>query len=143
MLTLAAREADIVSVNPVTTGGMMDFQTYRAEVFAQKIEWVRAAAGERFADLELHSMLFGVIVTENQREAAQDWINQIEKMFGRPIGLSIEDVLASPYIVMGTASRKARDVPRALRCELLHNCLDDQYGKFASRCRPTGWQVSQ
>lgn len=102
MLTLAAQEADIVSINPVTKGGGMDFLTYRAEVFAEKVGWVREAAGDRFPDLELHSMLFGVVITEDPHAAAMEWLQNVETIFKRPPGLTVEDVLASPYILMGT-----------------------------------------
>ncbi|MEZ4660391.1 MAG: TIGR03621 family F420-dependent LLM class oxidoreductase [Caldilineaceae bacterium] len=105
MLSLAAREANIVSINPTTKDGTMDFQTYSPDAFDQKVEWIRQAAGTRFDELELHSMLFGVIITDDQQQAADSWIRQVESMVNAPIGLSVEDVLASPYILMGTVDQ--------------------------------------
>jgi len=47
MLSLAAREADIVSIS------LLDREP-NPPSFAQKVAWVREAAGARFADIELH-----------------------------------------------------------------------------------------
>jgi len=47
MLSFAAREADIVSIS------LLDRQP-NPPTFAQKVAWVRDAAGARFAELELH-----------------------------------------------------------------------------------------
>jgi hypothetical protein len=49
MLTLAAREADIIQVGPPTE---------------EKMAWVREAAGERFEHLEFSQSLFGLQVTD-------------------------------------------------------------------------------
>lgn len=110
MLSLAGREADIVSINPVTTEGGMDFSTYAAGAFAQKLAWVREAAGERFEHIELHALLFWVIETDDQEQAAQQWLQQVGAMSFRrgqridkgPGAFSVEDVLASPYLLIGT-----------------------------------------
>src|SRR5437763_403909 len=45
MLALAAQEADIVGISLLGLGGPS---------FAEKVAWVREAAGPRFEDLELH-----------------------------------------------------------------------------------------
>jgi probable F420-dependent oxidoreductase len=110
MLSLAGREVDIVSINPVSIEGGMDLTTTTAEAFAQRIAWVREAAGERFQDMALHSMIFWVIETDDQEQSAQQWIQQAEKMSLRrgeslekgPRAFTIETVLASPYVLIGT-----------------------------------------
>lgn len=103
MLSLAAREADIVSVNPLSKGGTMDLEAFFAKAFAQKVAWVREAAGERFAALELQSMCFGLIITDDDQDlAAEQWVKQVEKFFNIPPELNIQDVLASPHIFIGS-----------------------------------------
>ncbi|MBI1299793.1 TIGR03621 family F420-dependent LLM class oxidoreductase [bacterium] len=75
MLTLAAQEADIVSVNARTTAqGGLDFLSLTAESMGKKIEWIRAAAGERLAEIELNlkvksSRRKGTDVTARRRAA--------------------------------------------------------------------------
>ncbi len=52
MLTLAAREADIIQPTPPTE---------------EKIGWIREAAGERFEHLELAQSTFGIEVTDSSK----------------------------------------------------------------------------
>ena len=118
MLSLAAKEADIVSINPVTTEGGMDLTTITAELFAEKVAWVHQEAGERFDDIELHLLIFWVIETDDQEQAAMQWIQQAENNHLRrgesiatgPRALSVEDVLASPYFLIGTREQMVTEL---------------------------------
>ncbi len=105
MLSLAAREADIVGINPTAKGGGVDFGQLSPDAFAKKVEWVRDAAGERFVDIELHSMLFAVVATDDQQQAAEQWIKQVEAFSGTVCHIDVDDVLASPYVLMGTVEQ--------------------------------------
>jgi probable F420-dependent oxidoreductase len=58
MLQLAAREADIVNIAPRMTAQGVDPTDATGEAIAQKVAWVREAAGERFAQLELCMLAF-------------------------------------------------------------------------------------
>ena len=72
MLSIAAREADIVSVNIKTTpADGFDFSSLTAEAAAQKVAWVREAAGDRFQALELNLLVPLIAVANNQRQAAE------------------------------------------------------------------------
>lgn len=56
ILTLAAREATIVGINATLTAGELTAEvgaTVTPAAFDEKVAWIRAAAGERFDDLEL------------------------------------------------------------------------------------------
>ncbi len=99
-LSLAAREADIVSVNIRTTSeGGFDFGSISAEAAAQKIEWVRQAAGARFDDLTINLLVPLVAVTENREEAAQAALDQ----YGIPPDvLTVEQLLESPSALIGS-----------------------------------------
>lgn len=106
MLSLAAKEADIVSVNPLSKDGTMALEAFFAADFARKIEWVREAARERFTSLELQCMCFGMNVTDgDQQQAAESWVKQAERVFKIPAGLKINDVLESPYILVGSVEQ--------------------------------------
>lgn len=97
VLALAAAEADVVGVNVSLRAGYIGPEAVaeaRAERFAQRVAWVRAAAGERFSSLELQCLTFVVEVGPARREAGE----RLAALFGAPA----EDVLASPLVLVGT-----------------------------------------
>ncbi len=69
VLALAAREADIVGVNPAIRSGRVDraaAQDGAADITDRKLGWVRDAAGDRYADIELQMLLFACQVTDDR-----------------------------------------------------------------------------
>jgi probable F420-dependent oxidoreductase len=107
ILSLAAREADIVSLiprsRPEGSGQQSaDWSTATETATRQKLEWIQAAAGDRFADLELNAMVYAVNVTDDRRSA-------VGQAAGR-FGLSEEEVLASPHALIGTPNQIADDL---------------------------------
>jgi len=72
LLGLAAREADIVGINPAAAGGVqsaeMDLDA-TAEATTRKVDWVREAAGSRLPEIELCMQVFCVAITEKRSEA--------------------------------------------------------------------------
>lgn len=95
MLTLAAREATIVGINPRTTlDGQLDRADIAAESVARKATLIREAAGLRWEDLEVNLALFGGAVTDNPRGAATAVIERS--------GASEETVLGSPHALFGS-----------------------------------------
>jgi probable F420-dependent oxidoreductase len=95
-LSLAAREASIVGLVPRARrdGGGLDRADFGEAAFRQKIEWVRAAAGDRFEALELHALIQAVVVS-GQRIAAA---GQLAARFG----VARELVVETPYVLVGT-----------------------------------------
>ena len=74
VLGLAAREADIVGINPKLTSGEVDSSAARngaPEITDEKIRWVKDAAGERYDDLELNMLVFAVVVTDDRKGVAE------------------------------------------------------------------------
>ena len=68
VLSFAARQADIVSINVNLregTGGAETAADATPERTRTKIGWVKEAAGDRFADLELNSLIGFVMVTDD------------------------------------------------------------------------------
>ena len=66
ILSLAAREADVVAVNATLTSGQLDASvgdTITPAAFDEKIGWVRAATGDRFDAIELQCHCPFVMVT--------------------------------------------------------------------------------
>lgn len=99
MLSLAAREADIVSVNARTTpGGGLDFLSLTAEAAGEKIGWIRAAAGERFADIELNLPIVNLVITNDRRQAAADGL----RAYGLEELMTVEQALEMPGALFGT-----------------------------------------
>jgi probable F420-dependent oxidoreductase len=99
LLGVAARRADVVGIHirARIDGTGQDWSSAVVEDVEQKVAWVREAAGDRFAQLELCQNLFAVVVTDDQRAVAG-------QMTGR-FGLSADEILASPYFLIGTVDQ--------------------------------------
>jgi len=99
MLSIAAREADIIGFQTVSTanGTMSDDPRGRlAPAVSQKVEQVRQVAGDRFGTIEL-SMVMTVVVAEQRRQAAERFAR--ERGWE---GISAEQVLEMPSIFVGS-----------------------------------------
>jgi probable F420-dependent oxidoreductase len=99
MLSIAAREADIIGFQTVSTakGVMADDPSGRlAPAVAQRVEVVRQGAGERFRGIEL-SMVASVVFAEQRRQAA----DQFARDRGWT-GISPEQVLEMPSVFIGS-----------------------------------------
>ena len=95
ILEEAARQADIVAFGPQSRpDGTLDEATITEAATARKAEWVRQAAGERFAALELNVFVYAVEVTDDRQETA-------ERLAG-DFNLPAEAVLASPHTLIGS-----------------------------------------
>jgi probable F420-dependent oxidoreductase len=95
ILTLAAREADIVGLNQRLVGsGQVDLTSMTAAATAEKVAWVRQAAGERLPHLELNLQLHHVVVTDNRQAGVE--------AVARETGHSVEHVLDTPYALIGS-----------------------------------------
>jgi probable F420-dependent oxidoreductase len=97
VLSFAAREANIVGIAHKNSAHGMDLANTTGEPTAQKIAWVREAAGERFNQLELSIMAFRVVVT-NQRD-------QVAQQIGGRFGISPAQALDSMQLLIGTVDQ--------------------------------------
>ena len=72
ILGLAGREADIVGINVSLESGGVDYKQLgpnrTAAATDEKLSWVRAAAGNRFRDLELNVLVVVAKLTNNRLE---------------------------------------------------------------------------
>ncbi|MGB7052795.1 MAG: TIGR03621 family F420-dependent LLM class oxidoreductase [Acidimicrobiales bacterium] len=74
VLGVAAREADIVGLNPRLRAGHIGAETIAstsAEHYDERLGWVKESAGDRFDDLELQCLTFVVQITDDQAEATK------------------------------------------------------------------------
>lgn len=105
VLSLAAREADIVGLNPAhPPDGAGVLADATAAATARKIAWIREAAGDRTVPPELNIRVYDAAVTGAWRGAAG-------RMAARS-GLSEQDVLDSPHLLAGDVSRVADEIVR-------------------------------
>lgn len=105
VLELAGRHADIVGLNPALPNGVIDAGAgpdATAEATERKIGWVRAAAGDRFAAIELHTRIHLAIVTDDRQGTAE--------ALAPALGLTPEAALASPHALCGTVEEIAEDL---------------------------------
>jgi probable F420-dependent oxidoreductase len=100
VLSIAAREADIVGVNPNLSAGYVGpevAQSARPARYRERIEWIREAAADRFADLELQVLTFFVQVGTDEKKAAAD----IAPLFG----IDPDEALEIPLALVGTVDQ--------------------------------------
>jgi probable F420-dependent oxidoreductase len=97
LLRIAAREADIVSVNPDLRAGLGGAETAPNITPAstdEKLTWVREAAGDRFDDLELNALVGFAMLTDDAKSIAE--------AMAPNFGISAEEALHVPLCLIGT-----------------------------------------
>jgi probable F420-dependent oxidoreductase len=95
VLTMAAREADIVGINTSLRSGEYagaSALTVDLDHYDRCLGWVRQAAGDRFGDIEIQVLAFTVIVVPSQRAAVRT-----ARLLGLP-----EEALDLPIVLIGT-----------------------------------------
>jgi probable F420-dependent oxidoreductase len=105
-LTIAGQQADIASLTGFghTREGSVVLSGFTAAATETRLGWVRAA-GDRFGEIEINALVQRVEVTDDRRGAA-------EALAATFTGLSPEDVLDSPYLLIGTTEQIADDLRR-------------------------------
>ncbi|MGH7384154.1 MAG: TIGR03621 family F420-dependent LLM class oxidoreductase [Candidatus Rokuibacteriota bacterium] len=95
-LTLAAREASIVGLVPRARrdGSGLDMADLSDAATREKLEWVRAAAGDRFDSLEIHALIQAVVVAERRTAAADRLASRFK--------VARDVVLETVYVLLGT-----------------------------------------
>lgn len=104
MLGIAAREANIVGINPTLTAGHVGeevLNSMTAEAFDAKVETVRAAAGDRLGELELNNRAFMVAI-DDSFEAA---VRRAHARVPHAAGLPEEFLASSPFALIGPPNK--------------------------------------
>jgi probable F420-dependent oxidoreductase len=107
LLAVAAREADVVGLTGIAFrrgGAAPHVSDFRAAVVDERVRLVREAAGARFERIELNALVQRVIVTRDRRAAAG------ELAAGRWAALTPDEILASPYALIGTVEQMTADL---------------------------------
>ncbi len=105
VLSIAAREADIIGINATLTAGVIGPEAIASmtEVAVdEKVAVVRRAAGDRLIDIELNIRTFFVSVTDDRDRAVAD--------MAAFAGVDDELIRNSPFAVIGTPDQIADDL---------------------------------
>jgi probable F420-dependent oxidoreductase len=97
VLSIAAREADIVGINPNLRAGEIGQEAARDSLREQtdkKIQWVRDAAGARIDDIEIQMRFFVTSVRDDR--------NTLAEALAPALGVSPEEALESGAACVGT-----------------------------------------
>lgn len=109
-LQLAAREADIVGISLLDRQGPAGA---RPPSFAEKVEWVREAAGNRLSEIQLHVNAAVVELADGPTAA----VPGVERFAART-GQTLEAALASPGVLSGSVDAIVEKLQR----------IHEQYG---------------
>lgn len=105
VLSIAAREADIVGINPAIRSGNVDAESAGdavAERTDQKSRWVKEAAGDRYDDLEINALNFACIITDDKKGT--------NEMMAGIFGVTPEQVDEVPHVMIGSVDSICDDL---------------------------------
>jgi probable F420-dependent oxidoreductase len=101
LLTLAAKEADIISVMPRSRrdGSGLEDADASPEAFTRKIGWIRDAAAGRFSAIELNTLVQTVVITDHPRDAAAPLATEYT--------MEVDQVFETPLVLIGSVDQIA------------------------------------
>jgi probable F420-dependent oxidoreductase len=105
VLQLAGRVADIAGFAGIShnrDASRVRFSHFDGAGLADRIAVVRAAAGERFAQIELNALIQAVVVTTDRPRAAAE--------LSATTGADPETLLDSPFVLLGTHEQMAEQL---------------------------------
>ena len=99
LLTLAGKEADIISVMPRSKrdGSGLEDADVSPEAFTRKVAWIREAAGDRFSTIELNTLVQTVVITDHPRAAAEPLAKEYQ--------IDAEQVFETPLVLIGSVDQ--------------------------------------
>ena len=107
MLKIAAREADIIGLNPARKSNAawedQNLPDATADATDRKIGWIRNAAGARYADIEMSIVVPFVIVTDDREGTAAAIAGSLPP--DAAADLTADGVLASPHVLIGSVDQ--------------------------------------
>ncbi len=107
MLALAAQRADIVGVAGLMQAPGQPPGTFRmvsASDADERVGYIRAQAGHRAADLELHALVQLVVVTSDRGAEAAKLAAEDD------MGLTADEILETPFLLLGTVPQIAEQL---------------------------------
>ena len=106
LLTLAAKEADIISIMPRSRrdGSGLEDADASPEAFDRKLAWIKDAAGGRFAVIELNTLVQTVVITDRPRDAAMPLAKEYQ--------METEQVFETPLVLIGSVDQIVETLER-------------------------------
>ena len=105
VLSICGREADIVSINVDLRSGSAGpdmAPNATPDSTRQKVQWVKEAAGERFEDIELHTLVGFITITDDR----QGLLDAMAPLFG----VSADDISHVPLALLGTLDQMEEEL---------------------------------
>ena len=103
VLGIGAREAQMVGLAPrAGAAGGPDIASATLAATAEKIGWIREAAGERIGEIEINTYpgLGTPQITDNDRQVLEELSASLRARFG--VELGVDALRASPHVFIGT-----------------------------------------
>jgi probable F420-dependent oxidoreductase len=108
ILSLAAREANIVGIHlKVEADATVPISERMETALAQKVAWVREAAGERYDSLELNFLTSYIYITNDRLQTAEQLARE-----KAPPGTTPELVLANLQLLIGSHEELIEEMQR-------------------------------
>jgi len=105
MLSLAGREADIVSINYKLSEGRINrnlVHTGMPEATDEKLAWIKDAAGDRFSKIEICATVFTFSLTDDR--------DGVAAAFAAGLGSEPRDLLEMPHFLIGSIDQMVEDL---------------------------------
>lgn len=115
VLSLAAREADIVSLNFNNRAGVIGpdgFMSGMADATAEKIGWMRAAAGDRIDEIDIEIGAYFTFVGDGTDAMAQGMAGAF--------GITPEEMKSHPHGLFGTVDEVCEELERRREAYGIH-----------------------
>lgn len=137
VLSIAAREADIVGVNPNLSAGYVGPEvaaSSKGDLYRERLQWIREAAGDRFDDLELQCLTFMVQFTDDRDQAYEN----LAPLFG----LTPDEAKDVPIALAGTVDQvvemlQQRREEYGFSYVVVHEPEMEQFGEVVARLAGT------
>lgn len=100
VLTVAARHADIIGLNANLRAGEISTdaaKTATEGATIEKLDWIRAAAGDRYDDLEFNVLVFMATITDDRESLVEGMAPMFE--------LTPAEALAVPHVLVGSVDQ--------------------------------------
>lgn len=107
ILTYAAQVADTIGVNPSLTAGVVGpevAQSALGDVYRERLQWIRDAAGDRFGTVDLQVLTFMTQIVPNRDEV----IANIAPLFN----VDPAQALDIPLVMIGTEDQIVEDLQK-------------------------------
>lgn len=96
VLSLAARHADIVGLSGlVAQDGWIGIGGLDPAHVAERVDFLRTEAGQRFEQIELNALVQRVVITDDPEREARTFAERLG-------GVPYEDLLDSPFVLLGS-----------------------------------------